>query len=138
MSILCGCCRNDINGCFGFLYRFERTVEGKLRYPDQPRYVPPNSAVCDICWYKLPKEEMIIDSDEVRAEAEISQKPVFAYLSASGVSDPLIGSVNSTSVETWDHNGFTFVSPEAVDRYLSNAITVINEMEAWIQSRRSK
>lgn len=138
MSILCGCCRNDIEGCFGFLYRFERTSDGKLRYPDQPRYVPPNSAVCDICWHVLPKEEMIFDSDEARADAEMSQKPVFAYLSASGVLNPLIGFVDLTSIQTWDQDGFTFVSPEAVYRYFPNTITVIDEMEAWIQSRQSK
>lgn len=138
MSIQCGCCRDDIDGCFGILYRFERTTEGKLRYPQQPRYVPPNSAICDHCWRILPKEEMVIDSDEARAEAEKSQKPVFAYLSASGVSNPLTGSVDSTSIQTWDHDGYTFIRPEAVYRYFPKVITIIDEMEVWIQSRQSK
>ncbi|MBI4276658.1 hypothetical protein HY629_02340 [Candidatus Uhrbacteria bacterium] len=77
MSLWCGACRREIFEGFGMLYRCDRTAEG-FELPNKAAdIVPPNSAVCDQCWKRLPAAERLPAVADLGSE--IGGQHIFVY-----------------------------------------------------------
>lgn len=127
MSLWCGSCRNEIFDGFGILYKLERTIEGKLLYPDKTMdYVPPNSAVCDRCWSNVPKSKKH-SGEQAKSNAEQSKETVFAYAPADSSNDAFWKSKTWSGIVTEDDK-LVFIAPDAVNRFFINAVKIIDNM----------
>ena len=130
-SVMCGNCREPIHESFGLLYKLERIKSGRLAYPGESRvFIPPNSAVCDDCWGRVPDYLKISGSDG-RAKMERSGVGVFAYARADA-RQLISGTIDKNLV---------FVSADGVLRYLPKALQIIEAFEdrrAMTARRRSR
>ncbi len=126
MSLCCGGCIEVIVKGFGMLYRLQKKG-GVWIFPDKARdIVPVNSAVCDACWNKIPKEEKLTGV-QVKKEMEYGSDSIYLYLSADsgrGVS----GSASSSSIVA-DETDLTFVRLPSLYRELPTVLEIIDHNE---------
>lgn len=125
MSLWCGNCRKEIFEGFGILYRLERTAQGTLLLPDKKKdYVPPSSAIRDYCYSRLPESEKST-GEEAKTKAERSKKDVFAFAPANSNNDAFWRSKTWSGIVT-DDEKLVFIKPNAVTRFFSKAIEIID------------
>lgn len=118
-AVMCGNCRKPIYGEFGILYKLHRTKTGRLAYPGKSMvYIPPNSAVCDDCWRRVP-DYLKIPENDGRAKMERSRSDVFAYARADA-REIISGTIDKNLV---------FVSFDSILRYLPKALQIIEAIE---------
>lgn len=118
MSLWYGSCRTEIFDGFGILYQLERNAAG-VRRPTA-EYVPPNSAVCDACWQKVP-------DDALKMGPPIDADIVYAYAPADSPSSPFWGSKTWSGIETNDEQ-LRFISDRTIKRLFPRAVEIIDSM----------
>lgn len=122
MSLGCGACRSSIYGSFGLLYRLPREADGSFRLPNSAEdYVPPNSAVCEPCWARVPKERVLQNLDALGSD--FRDRYIYAYAPADsgrGAS----GGAQWSSIES-DTNNLIFLHEETAMELLPQAVRII-------------
>src|SRR5258708_5373676 len=120
MSLLCGSCRTEISENFGLLYWLERDENGNLHLPNQAEdYVPPNSAICNVCWAKVPERRKL-----TAERATVSPKQIFAYAFGSSDNGSMSGSKMWSGIVV-NEKSFIFLTKNTVTLFLMGAVEII-------------